>query len=160
MSNFKKKRIDTIKKKNEIYLKAEQYDAKANDLVKKKVELNASKAKVLDNIPEEIKEEVKAVYDKRETELDDESKKMEKEIYDESIKAQGAVDEMYKSADDLKKSSKDMHKLKDVPLVGTFLEKKSIEASDQAEQMIDLAKEARGYEDKLVLSRNKILNKN
>ena len=58
MSNFKKKRIDTIKKKNEIYLKAEQYDAKANDLVKKKVELNASKAKVLDNIPEEIKEEV------------------------------------------------------------------------------------------------------
>ena len=159
MSNFDTKRADAIRKKNEAYTKAERFEKQSEEFAERRREVLDSKSLIPDELPEEIKAQIDAVYDQKEKELDEQADELADEMKEALDDANEAMDEMHSLGKELEKKSSDLAGLKDVPLVGAFLENKSKELGDQSEQLFDLAKETQQYSDKLAESRNRVMKK-
>ena len=159
MGNFEKKRADAIKRKNEAYSKAEGFDKQSEKLSETRSEVKDSKSRIPDDLPEDIKRQIDAMYDSKEKELEDQAKDLADKIKDAQDDADEAIDDMRSMRGDLEKKAEKLSGLKDVPLVGSFMETKSKELDEQAEQMADLAKETQKYSDKLAESRNRLLRR-
>lgn len=159
MGDFEKKRADAIKKKNEAYSKAEGFDKQSEILSKNRKEVHESKSRIPNDLPEAIKAQIDAVYERQEKQLEDQANDLADKIKDAQDDADDAIKDMQKLGDDLGKKAEKLSGMKEVPIVGSFLENKSKELDDQAEQMFDLAKEAQKYSDKLAESRNRALKR-
>ena len=159
MGTFETKRADAIRRKNEAYVKAEGFEKQSENLEKTKKEVADAKSRIPSDLPEAIKSQIDSVFEKRENELQDASDKMADDIKEAMDDANEAIDDMRDLGNTLEKKGSKLLGLKDVPLVGSFLENKGKQLDDQSEQMYDLAKEAQKYSDKLAESRNRAMRR-
>lgn len=159
MGEFDKKRADAIKRKNEAYSRAEGFDKQSEKLSENRKEVHDSKSRIPDDLPAAIKSQIDAMYESQEKQLEDQANDLADKIKDAQDDADEAIQDMRNLGNDLGKKADKLSGMKDVPLVGSFLENKSKELDNQAEQMFDLAEEAQKYSDKLAESRNRVLRR-
>ena len=159
MANFDSKRAEAIRKKNDAYAKAVNFEKQSEAFDEKRKQVTDSRSRIPDDLPEDIKKQIEAMYEQKEEELNDEAEDIADNIKEAMDDANEAISEMQSLGDELGKKADSLSGLKNVPLIGEFLEHKGEQLEDQKVQLFDLAKEAQQYSDKLAESRNRILKK-
>lgn len=159
MGNFETKRADAIRKKNEAYVKAAELGEQAVNLEQKRKDFNEGKSRIPSDLPEWLQEQIDAQFEAIGDQLDEQADQLDEELDDAQDTADEAIAEMQELGDDLGSKASSLLGAKDIPLVGSFLEAKGQQLSDQQEQMYDLAKEAQQYSDRLAESRRRLTNR-
>lgn len=159
MKSFDTKRTEYIKRKNDIYFSAEKYFEESEKINRMRNEVADSKNSIPNDLPYETKSQIETYYKARERELEHDALELANKIRNTEKEANEVVNEMTSLSEELVKKAGALDELKKTPLVGTFLHKKGKELKDQAEQIFDLAEEARMYSNKLEDSRTRALKR-
>ena len=157
MDSFETKKADAIKRERLAFSRAKGFEKQVENLNKKKKDVTDAKSRIPSDLPEEIQEQVNEQFKDKEEKLKDASEDVAEKIEEAIADANDASKDLNDLGKDLDKQGASLKKLKDVPLVGTFLENKGKQLNKEGKRFIDLSKEAHGYSDRLSKARNSVL---
>ena len=156
MGSFDKDISYIIEKKNEVYSKKENLKERINEFDERRAEVEEGIARIPDDLPEELQQQVDVAVENARAELRSEADEIGEEADVARNEADGAIDLARNTGDDLNQKAEKLRGLSGIPLIGSFAETKASELNDRAEDMFDLAKETQQYQDELILERNKL----
>lgn len=159
MKGFANDRKWIIEKKNDIAIRAMDNKDKTDQFIERKNEFEEGISRIPTDLPDEIQQQVDAAIENVRDNLDAEGEELEKEASDISKDADEVMDMADSISDELKEKGNKLKDLNGIPILGSFVDTKGEEVLDQADQIIDLRQETQQYQDDLLASRNRLLNR-
>lgn len=159
MAKFEKVRKDMIKKKNEVWTGKENLTKEIEKYDEHRTEVEDGISKIPKDLPQEVQKDVDRAVEKERQKLKKEADKIEKKVDKVSEKADKAMDMAEEKATDFKQQAEKVRSLRDIPVLGSFIEQKAETLDDYAQQMTDLRQETQKYQDELQHAKIKLTNK-
>ncbi len=143
-------------KKNDVAIRTMEYKEKVEELSEKKQEFEEGIARIPTDLPDDLSSQIQSAIDNARLDIQNEAKKLD----EEGDNIRDTADEMMDVADmlqsDYLQKASQLNSLRDIPIVGNFVEKAGGDMADRVTEIQDLRQETQKYEDELAAYQNRV----